>query len=107
MLYEVITSWSEIDKDTHGWRLLDSGRTDAYLDIRPTIEDSITANKIDMSKYRMETAFTINTYMRFSNTDRSRELIRIFDKRMAELTERGELKVLFEKWGMQMPEFQK
>ena len=100
---DVKMDWSEIDSTDQGFNMVEKDRVDAYLDIKPTIDGYMKEHPDETSQLQVETAFTINTYPRFGNNSRSRKLIDIYDKRMAELKDSGELAEVFKKWGMDLP----
>ncbi|MBD3306105.1 hypothetical protein GF339_06935 [candidate division KSB3 bacterium] len=58
-----------------------------------------------MTPYQIETVYTTNTYMAFADTPRSARLIAIYDQRIPELIESGELQQIFERWGAEYPSF--
>jgi len=51
-----------------------------------------------MKPYQMELLWNEKTYMSFSNSERSKKLADIYDKRIIDLLQLGELKRIFEKW---------
>jgi polar amino acid transport system substrate-binding protein len=102
---DVAVTWNEIDKPFQGWRIVESGRADVYLDIEPVVTEYLKDHPGAKSRFSVETIFTINTYLRFANTERSKRLIGIFDRRMPELIESGEMARLFRKWRMPRPAF--
>lgn len=100
---DVPVKWSEVNESEQAWNMVKKNRVDFYLDILPDINAYIKKNNIDMKNIGKETAFTINTYMRFGNSERSKKLISIFDKRMDIIKQNGELEEVFKKWGHELP----
>ncbi|WP_299876136.1 ABC transporter substrate-binding protein [uncultured Cocleimonas sp.] len=100
---DVDVNWSEIGTLKQGWELLRAGRVDYFLDDSLTTENYIKDNNPDMSNIGKEIAYTIDTYPRFLDCERSNELIRIYEKRMKTLIKSGELQALFEQWNIRLP----
>ncbi len=93
-----LKKWYEIDGCDQAWSMMGKTRADVYIDAFVVIQSYTKANKIDMSSYQMETLWGENMYMAFANSERSKKLIEVYDKRIIELLRSGELKRLFEKW---------
>ncbi|MEB8433935.1 transporter substrate-binding domain-containing protein [Cocleimonas sp. KMM 6892] len=100
---DVKVEWSEIGTLKQGWELLRAGRVDYFLDDSLTTDNYIKENNPDMSNIGKEVAYTIDTYPRFNNSKRSRELIKIYEKRMKTLVESGELRAIFKQWDVRLP----
>jgi len=86
----------EINSEAKGLNLIKFGRYDIFLDYRSNIEAASDKADIDLSFF--ETAIMKNgnkLYLNFSNTDNSRKLIQIYDRRIPELLKSGELKKIF------------
>lgn len=90
--------WEEIDEYAEAWNMLARDRTDFYLDVLMDIEKYIEANNVDMEPYRLEHLWNETTYMSFADSERSKKLIEIYDQRIIELFQSGELQKIFEKW---------
>ena len=90
--------WTEIDDYTNAWNMLDSRRVDVYLDAYLDVRNFIKANNIHAPGYRLEIIGSDKGYVVFSKSEKGEELARIYDKRIIELFESGELKKIFEKW---------
>jgi polar amino acid transport system substrate-binding protein len=95
--------WQETDYEKQGWKLVDTGRIDCYMENLNILHRYIKENKVDMSKYDIHIVYTRNLFMRFANTPKSRRLIEIYDSRMPGLIKSGEIKKLFDKWGFPYP----
>jgi polar amino acid transport system substrate-binding protein len=95
--------WEEIDEYDTAWHLLEKNRTDVYLDALIDIQRYIRKYKIDMSPYRVETVGEDKGYMVFSISEKSKKLIKIYDKNIKELFKSGELRRLFERWDYPFP----
>jgi len=92
-------SWQEVDDYAHAWLLLDNKRYDVYIDALIDIEHYIASQPVDMTLYRLEVLWGQNAYVAFSTTEKSKELIEIYDRRIQELFKTGVLKVIYDKWG--------
>ena len=99
-LKSVKLDWAEIDEYESGWKMLEKGRTDFYIDALADIEQYIRKNKPDMNVYQVETVWGENAYMSFSKTEKSKKLIEIYDRKIIEMFKSGELKKIFEKWNV-------
>lgn len=91
--------YEEIDKPEEGWRLIDAGRTDFYINALADMKVNMDELGIDPSQYELQPIHKKNLYLRFANTERSKKLIDQYDARMPELIESGELQRIFDKWG--------
>jgi ABC-type amino acid transport substrate-binding protein len=78
--------------------MLENNRAEVYIETLVDVWEPAKRNGIDMNNYQMETLWTENYYIAFSKSDKSKKLIEIYDKRIPELLQSGELKQLFEKW---------
>lgn len=92
--------WVEVDAPKQAWMMLREDRVDFYLDARIDVERYIWKHKPDIGPIRIETLYGKNAYIHFADTDKSRELIAIYDARILALFRSGELEKLFEKWGV-------
>ncbi|MDM8537022.1 transporter substrate-binding domain-containing protein [Desulfobacterales bacterium HSG17] len=90
--------WTEAKTHASAWQMVVKGRTDFYLDVLADFENYIKNNNIDMEHYGIENVWNENTYMSFANSEKSKKLIEIYDKRIITLFQSGELKKIFEKW---------
>lgn len=94
----VAPKWEEVDDYASAWRMLKTDRADFYLDAFADMDKYVGNNHVDMNVYRMEPVWNEKTYMSFSKSEKSEQLIRIYDKRIVELFDSGELEKIFEKW---------
>lgn len=97
---ELKLNWTEVDEYRHIWLMLHKERVDVYIDALIDITRYIADNKIDMTLYQMEVLWKENIYMAFSNTEKSKRFIKIFNRRIIELVNSGELKKIYQKWNM-------
>lgn len=101
----VKVDFDEIDERVQAWKLLDAGRYDFYMDALYDIESYVGQNQVDVEKYGIEPVIYNNLYLRFANTPKSKKLIEIYDQRIPELVESGEMEKIFQKWGLDMIPF--
>ena len=104
-LSDIQLEWSEINSWEQAWEMLEHDRVDVYIDALIDIAPYIKHHHIDMTPYRLETLYSRNAYMNFSESKRSKKLMEIYDKRIIELLHSGELKKCFEKWGVKFAPF--
>ncbi|WP_319522284.1 transporter substrate-binding domain-containing protein [uncultured Desulfosarcina sp.] len=96
--------WTEVDDYARAWLLLKSEHYDVYIDALIDIEFYIAEQSMDMKPYRLEILWGENAYVAFAPTEKSDRLIRIFDRRILELAVSGELKAIYDKWGVRYPQ---
>lgn len=90
--------WHEVDTHENAWRQLNLDRFDVYIDALIDIDIFIKDHQVDMSLYRKRVLWDERAYISFSDTPRSRELIRIFDRRIKELFHSGDLERIYRNW---------
>lgn len=90
--------WSEVDRYEQAWGMLEKGRVDVYIDALVDMDHYIKTNTVDMSPYRLEILWGQDAYLAFANTEKSKTLIEIYDKRIIDLFKTGELKNIYKKW---------
>ncbi|QTA92101.1 substrate-binding periplasmic protein [Desulfonema magnum] len=99
-LKDIKLKWNETDIYEEAWAVLDRDRADVYIDALIDIDKYIRHNHVDMSPYKLEILWGENAYVAFGKTQRSKSLIEIYDKRITELFNSGELKKIYDKWGV-------
>ncbi len=91
----------EFDHVTNGLRMLQADRFDFIMGYKNDI--NISSKKIpefNLNDYQIEPiSIGKKLYIKFANTEHSKKLITIFDNRMEQMFESGELDNLFKKWG--------
>lgn len=97
--------WSEIDEYSQAWIMLNNDRADVYIESMIDLERYIRTNRIDMTPYQMKVLVSKNAYLKFSNTEKSKRLVELYDKRIPELIGSGELEALFKKWNVKFEPF--
>lgn len=97
--------WSEVNTHEQAWKMLDSGRVDVYLDALIDVEPYIHEHQVDRRRYRLEVLYGRNAYVEFAHSERSERLMAIYERRIVELQESGELEALFRKWGVRFTPF--
>lgn len=89
----------EVNDYKLAWRMLDHDRVDVYVDALIDVKKYIAAHNLNMSPYRLEILWGENAYVAFGDTEKSRQLISVFDRNLKTLFESGRLKVIFDRWG--------
>lgn len=95
-----LKGWKEFHDYNHAWNLLKNNRTDFYIDALIEIQSYIKNNNIDMSSFQTENVWGEKMYISFAVSEKSEKLIRIYDRRIVGLAKSGELKIVFDKWGL-------
>ena len=98
--------WHEVDTPAQALKMLKSGRVDFYMDDGDDMDSYMEKNNFDMTLYRREICYTANLYVAFGKSKRSEKLIKMYDARIPELLESGDLQQLFEKWEFTFPSFE-
>ncbi len=94
-----LAQWYEVDSYEEAWQQLDMDRFDFYIDTLIDLNAYIKSNKVDMHLYGKEVLWSNESFMAFSDTQRSRAFIEIFDREIRKLVKSGELARIYEKWG--------
>ncbi len=93
----------ETDTRETALKMLAKDRLDFFIDTEAELEAALKEGTANADDIQIETLLKLNVYLAFAETDRGRRLMGIYDDRMAELTASGELKPLYEKWGLTYP----
>ena len=94
-----LAAWHEVDSHEEAWHQLNLDRFDAYIDARIDIDLYMKSDPDNAGLYRVYPLWKQKSYVAFSDTKRSRVLIRIYNARMAALIASGELARIHAKWG--------
>lgn len=81
------------------WTLLELERIDFYIDSLTDIKLYIKENDIDLRTFSIENILRKDMYVRFTKTAKGKKLANIFDQRLNELQNNGQLEQLYLKWG--------
>jgi polar amino acid transport system substrate-binding protein len=92
-----------INSQSQGWKLLQAGRVDVYLDSESDAIAAADASGVNLDDYQFETVVWENLYVPFAVNKKGLRLMRIFDKRMEELHNSGELAELYHRWRRDPP----
>jgi len=95
--------YQRITSQLQGLKLLQMGRIDYYLDNEYDIKRTIKKYNFDAQHYSMQLILENKLHVAFSKTQKGDKLIELFDCRMDELRESGELEKLYDKWDIPMP----
>ncbi|MGE0086693.1 MAG: substrate-binding periplasmic protein [Desulfococcaceae bacterium] len=92
--------WQETDSLEQAWKLVEMGRYDAYIEVLEDLKQYAKTGNADMNLLQIEVLWGENSYMAFAKREKSEKLMQIYDKRIKEIFDSGELEKLFEKWGI-------
>lgn len=85
----------EVKSRKIGLNLLNKGRIDVFLDARVEIENEVQNSGFDMAQYSLQPFLDLGLYMAFANTGKGQILADLWDKRLKEMHESGELKAIY------------
>ncbi len=91
--------FQEIDNRVSGLKMLKNNRFDVLIDASVEIGDALNKNPELKGEVEIKELLKLKLFVAFVGTDRGKELLKIWDTRMAELIKSGELKKLYEKSG--------
>lgn len=97
-----IQHYEEVQRRNGILSMLDHKRADYYIDALTEIQ-TILEQADDPSEYKVSHLTELPLYIGFSDTPRGRKLRDIFDQRMGQLVESGELKPIFQHWEQPYP----
>ena len=95
--------YQRISDQLQGLKLLQRGRIDYYLDNEYDIKRTIKKYNFDEKQYTMQLILENQLFVAFSKKPKSNQIMDLFDCRMDELRESGELEKLYYKWDIPMP----
>ena len=87
----------ELDARDGILKMLQNNRVHVYLDAEEEIDTALEEQNFDATDYKKQTLLELKLYMAFANNDRGKALAKIWDQRMVELHENGELKQIYDK----------
>jgi len=90
---------TKLDGRASGIKMVIADRLDAFLDAKHDIELELQKGEIDRSGIDVKEILQLKLYMAFANNDKGRELAQIWDSRLKELHDSGELKKFYDKYG--------
>ncbi|MGD9949156.1 MAG: substrate-binding periplasmic protein [Desulfobulbus sp.] len=100
----VPVDYQKITSSTQGWNLLKFGRIEVLLD---RYSDALAAysglGDIDLDQYTFEIVGQQNLSIPFAKTKRGRSFKKLFDRRMEELWQNGEIAQIYQSWGRELP----
>jgi polar amino acid transport system substrate-binding protein len=98
--------FDEIDSEENALKLIDRGRYKFFLNELSAIRYFMENNSADKSLYDIRPVIERPLYLRFADTDKSRKLIEIYDRRVPEMAASGKMKAIFDKWDADMCPFE-
>lgn len=101
-LKNINLKWHEADTYDEAWiSLTKADGADVYIDALVDIELYVKRKQMDISPYELKIIRKEKSYIGFSKTEKSKKLIEIYDKRIKDVFNSGELEKFFEKWNME------
>ncbi|MCP3925410.1 MAG: transporter substrate-binding domain-containing protein [Desulfobacterales bacterium] len=98
----------ELTTLTQGIKMIAANRLDVFIDYESAIKFESRKLGIDLKKYDLKTVrLGEKLFLKFSNTENSKELIKFFDKRMTILSKSGKIENIYKKWGHTANKFSK
>lgn len=108
ILKDVGVEKQELSKLGNGIKMLNADRMDAIVDYKATIIPEAKKAGVDLSNFTVSVAQQGNKlYVVFSNTDKAKTLIKVFDEQMGKLAQSGEIEAIYKKWGFGPEKFGK
>jgi len=90
--------YQEFSNHQQLWGLLQRGRIDFYMEDYAGFEHFVQQNSIDMSEYDVQIVLRKFTYIGFTNSDRGRQLVKIYEREFPELHSSGWLQSLYQEY---------
>ncbi|MDD2464918.1 MAG: transporter substrate-binding domain-containing protein [Desulfobulbus sp.] len=96
--------YQKITSTAQGWNLLKVGRIDIFIE---SYSNALAAGNgldyIDLNQYEFKTIAEKSLYMPFAKTKRGQNFKMLFDRRLQELWQSGELDQMYRSWGRELP----
>ncbi|MBF7730908.1 substrate-binding periplasmic protein [Pseudomonas sp. N040] len=97
-----VSIYSEIQRREVVLEMLQNRRADFYIDAVEEI-DGVLAKAADQSAFRVTRLTSLPLYMGFAPNARGRAFAALFDQRMSELVNSGQLRAIFAGWNKPYP----
>jgi polar amino acid transport system substrate-binding protein len=97
-----VKRYNEVVRRTGILSMLTHNRADYYIDALTEVDYMLRRTK-DPSQFRRTHVAELPLYLCFANTPKARQLMALFDQRMALLVKNGQLKPIFERWKQPYP----
>jgi polar amino acid transport system substrate-binding protein len=99
----VSMSYQKAATQKQAWNLLKTDRIDYYVDAASDSRSAAKQDNIDLNEYQFGSMWTDKMYIPFALTDRGAYFMSVFDLRMAQLHENGQLAQIYSKWNVPLP----
>ena len=100
---QIDMDYQKLDNQEQGWRMLQAGRVDFFLESESDARAAACRCHIDLNAYQFELIAEKNLYIPFAK-GRKRDWLRaVFDQRMEALRRSGELHQLYARYGRALP----
>ena len=94
-----LSDWHEVDAHDEAWHQLNLDRFDAYIDALIDIRSYLDSGRAEAGLYQIHLLWKQKAYAAFSDSQRSQQLIRIYNKRAAAMVDSGEMADIYRHWG--------
>ena len=95
---KVKTDFREVNNRKSALNLLNAGRIDVFVDSKILLDEDIAAGKFDTKGLQIKRVLDLYMYVAFAKGPKGEKLSAMWDKRMKELHDSGELMKIFKKW---------
>ncbi|WP_166405138.1 substrate-binding periplasmic protein [Desulfonema ishimotonii] len=99
MALDISPDYVEVDTRRSGLSMQSKDRFDIFLDFEEEIRNTAQEMQFDLTPYRMEPIFKDKSYLVFTDSERGRQLRRIYNQRMDKMVESAEVQGIYKKWG--------
>ena len=93
-----LADWHEVDGHDEAWHQLDLDRFDAYIDALIDIRAYVDSGLAEARLYEIHPLWLQKAYVAFADSDRSRQLVRVYDRRAAAMVASGQMAEIYHKW---------
>tara|TARA_R110001592_G_scaffold65156_2_gene200059 strand:+ start:580 stop:1278 length:699 start_codon:yes stop_codon:yes gene_type:complete len=97
--FDVPMNVTKLIDNKQAWKLLELNRIDFYIESLTDLKLYMQENTINSNEYEIENVLSKDMYVRFAKTAQGKKFADIFDQRIVELKQNGQLKELYLKWG--------
>lgn len=103
-----VKRFNEIARRDHILTMLERGRADYYIDARPEVDFILKpilehGKEAERERFRVTYLTAIPLFLSFADNTRGRSLRNLFDRRVAQLVQSGQLRPIFARWKQPYP----
>ncbi len=108
LLKDVAVKKNEFTNLGNGIKMLNFGRVDVIIDYKTTLVPAAKEAGVDLSNFTFSLVQPGNKlFVAFANNNKAQVLIKVFDERMGQLVQSGEIEAIYKKWGFGPEKFGK